>query len=85
MKQVRFAAMFFLLCMPALLFVSLVAGDDQTIFEPGIGSICSGQSVAQSFTLPSDTTVNQVDLCFRTLPLHSLSRAYPLTIQEALP
>jgi hypothetical protein len=83
MKQVRVAAMFFLLCMPA--FASVVAGDDQSIFELGIGSIYSGQSLAQSFTLPSDTTVNQVDLSFLALLFHSLSGAYPFTIQEALP
>jgi hypothetical protein len=73
------------LCMPALSFASVVAGDDQLIFELGIGSIYSGQSVTQSFTLPSDTTVNLVDPSFLALLLHSLSRAYPLTIQEALP
>jgi len=84
MKQVKVAAMFFLLCMPALSFPSVVAGDDQPIFEPGIGSICSGQSVAQSF-IPFRYDREPGGPVFQDPLLHSRSRAYPLTIQEALP
>jgi hypothetical protein len=80
MKQVRVAAMVLLLLMSPLSFASVVVGDDQPVFALGIGSIFSGQSVAQSFTLTSDTTVNQVDLSFLTLLTHSLSGAYPFTI-----
>ena len=80
MKKVRIAATFFLLLMPLLSFASVAVGDDQPVFVLGLGSIFSTQSVAQSFTLTSDTTVNQVDLGFLTLLLHSASGAYPFTI-----
>ena len=84
MKQARVAATFFLLYFLIIgatsSFASVVVGDDQPVFVLGQGSIFSGQSVAQSFTLASDTTVNRVDLSFLTLLLHSLSGAYPFTI-----
>jgi hypothetical protein len=84
MKQVRIAATFFLLCFLLLVatpsFASVAVGDDQPVFALGLGSIFSGQSVAQSFTLTSETTVNQVDLGFLTLLLHSASGTYPFTI-----
>ncbi len=80
MKKVRIAATFFLLLMPLLSSASVVVGDDQPVFVLGLGSIFSTQSVAQSFTLTSDTIVNQVDLGFLTLLLHSASGAYPFTI-----
>jgi hypothetical protein len=80
MKQVRVAATFFLLLVATSSFASVVVGDDQPVFVLGIGSIFNGQSVAQSFTLTADTTVNQVDLSFLTLLTHSLSGAYPFTI-----
>jgi hypothetical protein len=84
MKQVRIAATFFLLCFLLLVakssFASVAVGDDQPVFALGLGSIFSGQSVAQSFTLTSDTTVNQVDLGFLTFLLHSASGTYPFTI-----
>ena len=84
MKQARAAAtfclLFFLLVGATSSFASVVVGDDQPVFVLGQGSIFSGQSVAQSFTLASDTTVNRVDLSFLTLLLHSLSGAYPFTI-----
>jgi hypothetical protein len=84
MKQVRVVATFFLLCFLLLVarssFASVVVGDDESAFALGIGSIFAGQSVAQSFTLTADTTVNQVDLGFLTFLTHSLSGAYPFTI-----
>jgi hypothetical protein len=82
MKQVTVAAMFFLLCMPALLplwpAMTSPSLSRELVLSPA-GSPLPNPS------LPSDTTVNQVDLCFRILLLHSRSCAYPLTIQEALP
>lgn len=84
MKPIRVAATFFLLWFllsaAKSSFASVAVGDDQPVFVLGLGSIFSGQSVAQSFTLPSDTTVNQVDLGFLTLLLHSASGTYPFTI-----
>jgi hypothetical protein len=84
MNKVRVAATFFLLCFllstAKSSFASVAVGDDQPVFVLGLGSIFSGQSVAQSFTLTSDTTVNQVDLGFLTLLLHSASGTYPFTI-----
>src|ERR1700722_11401037 len=83
MIKVRVAATFFLcalLWVPTSSLASVAVGDDQPVFALGLGSIFSGQSVAQSFTLTSDTTVNQVDLGFLTLLLHSASGSYPFTI-----
>jgi hypothetical protein len=84
MKQVRIGATFFLLCflllVPTSSIASVAVGDDQPVFALGLGSIFNEQSVAQSFTLTSDTTVNQVDLGFLTLLLHSGSGTYPFTI-----
>jgi hypothetical protein len=84
MKPIKVAATFFLLCFQLLVatpsFASVAVGDDQPVFVLGLGSIFSGQSVAQSFTLTSDTTVNQVDLGFLTFLLHSASGTYPFTI-----
>jgi hypothetical protein len=84
MKPIKVAATFFLLCFQLLVatpsFASVAVGDDQPVFALGLGSIFSGQSVAQSFTLTSDTTVNQVDLGFLTFLLHSASGTYPFTI-----
>jgi hypothetical protein len=84
MKQVRVAAMFFLLCMPALSFASVVAGDDYTIVEPGIGSVYSRQSDARSF-IPLRYDPEPGGSVFQNPPEHSRLRAYPSTIQEALP
>jgi hypothetical protein len=83
MNKVRVAATFFLcalLWVPTSSLASVAVGDDQPVFALGLGSIFSGQSVAQSFTLTSDTTVNQVDLGFLTLLLHSASGSYSFTI-----
>ena len=54
MNKVRVAATFFLLCFllstAKSSFASVAVGDDQPVFVLGLGSIFSGQSVAQSFT-----------------------------------
>jgi hypothetical protein len=83
MKPIRVVTFFllcFLLSAAKSSFASVAVGDDQPVFALGLGSIFSGQSVAQSFTLTSDTTVNQVDLGFLTFLLHSASGTYPFTI-----
>jgi hypothetical protein len=84
MKHVSVAATLSLLCFwSALAGASVVVGDNQPVFSLGYGSVFDLQSVAQSFTLASDTTVNQVDLGFLTFLLHSASGTYPFTIQIA--
>jgi hypothetical protein len=83
MKQLRVAAIFFLLVVAASSFASVVVGDDQPVFVLGQGSIINGQSVAQPFTLSSDAIVNQVHLSFLSLLLSHTSGAYPFTIHIA--
>jgi hypothetical protein len=82
MKQVTVAAMFFLLCLPALL--PLWPAMTSTSLSREVVLSTAGSPLPNP-SLRSDTTVNQVDLCFRTLLLYSRSRTYPLPIQEALP
>src|ERR1700679_2385101 len=80
MKRAGIAAALIFLLPATSMFASVVVGDNTPVFTLGVDFLDSTQSLAQSFTLTSDSTVNEVVLSLNLFLLSHTKGAYPITI-----